>query len=94
MANFTYDQIKVLLKKTTDPKLKRALNICANDYDIVVKYNLPGLRGNNKFVIDTFKHITDTDDECVPSVSNTPIAGNNKLVHDLGDVAHYLWVQF
>lgn len=93
VATSTYHQIMTLLEKETNPKLKQSLSICADGYNIVVKYDLPGLGGSNKFAIDTFKHITDTADKCGAGISGTPIASNNKLVHDLGDVAHYLWVQ-
>nr|ASW25868.1 Pectinesterase inhibitor [Litchi chinensis] len=94
-ATSTKNQINDLLKGKTDPKLKGALNICADAYNIIVKYDISVIigaitKGNPKFAEEYAIDLTKEADKCGKGISGSPLASNNKFVHDLSDVVLFI----
>lgn len=91
IATITQNQIGALLGKATDPNLKLALNACKSAYHIILALELPPAidaikKGNPTIAGQSTVDVPNETDKCRNGIASTPVARNNKIVHDLGFV--------
>ncbi|KAK8525401.1 hypothetical protein V6N13_123077 [Hibiscus sabdariffa] len=91
-ANSTSNQIAVLLKSATDPKLIKALNSCLDSYNSILRVDLPVAilainKGTPKVAVERATDAENEAQKCEDSVgensTNSPISGSSKALHDL-----------
>lgn len=88
----TSNQINNLLKQSTSPEARKGLSNCADAYNIIVKYDMPEAmeaitKGDPKFAEDAAIDVGRESDDCGKGISSgSPLASDNKFVHDLSAV--------